>query len=99
MAFQPNKTLYFTNKAETNNFSLLVWDGLHEQIGEERLGKRSPLMARLNGNANVTRSNGNGSGSGSNSASSTPSTGSPGDADDDVSKVSFKGKSIFYICV
>ncbi|XP_052129098.1 leucine-rich repeat and calponin homology domain-containing protein isoform X2 [Frankliniella occidentalis] len=61
-----------------------VWDGLHEQIGEERLGKRSPLMTRLNGNVPVTRTNGNGSGSGS--ASSTPSTGSPGDAEDDIDK-------------
>lgn len=69
---------------------MLVWDGLHEQIGEERLGKRSPLMTRLNGNGNssstIARTNGNGSGSGS--ASSTPSTGSPGDAEDDISKVS-----------
>ena len=76
------------SKAETKDLFLLVWDGLHEQIGEERLGKRSPLMARLNGNAAVTRSNGNGSGSGS--ASSTPSTGSPGDAEDDLSKVCIK---------
>lgn len=68
-----------------------MWDGFHEQIGEERLGKRSPLMTRLNGNTTVLRTNGNGSGSGS--ASSTPSTGSPGDAEDDISKV-----SVIYLC-
>lgn len=67
---------------------VLVWDGLHEQIGEERLGKRSPLMTRqINGNGTVPRTNGNGSGSGS--AASTPSTGSPSDiTEEEITKVS-----------
>ncbi|XP_034231581.1 leucine-rich repeat and calponin homology domain-containing protein isoform X5 [Thrips palmi] len=71
-----------------------VWDGLHEQIGEERLGKRSPLMTRqINGNGTVPRTSANGSGSGS--ASSTPSTGSPSEVtEEDVTKEPLEKKRL-----
>ncbi|XP_034231578.1 leucine-rich repeat and calponin homology domain-containing protein isoform X2 [Thrips palmi] len=74
----------------SDNWSQEVLTG----IGEERLGKRSPLMTRqINGNGTVPRTSANGSGSGS--ASSTPSTGSPSEVtEEDVTKEPLEKKRL-----